>query len=65
MTDATAAVIDTRETNAFGLSVTSAGTPPTPFRFAGQHGYQTDGNTGLMRFGHRYYDASVGAIHQP
>jgi RHS repeat-associated protein len=31
-----------------------------PFGFASQHGYQTDTDTGLMRLGHRYYDASTG-----
>ncbi len=49
----------TLETDAFGstLAATGAG---TPFGFAGQHGYQSDANSGLMRLGHRYYDPSVG-----
>jgi RHS repeat-associated protein len=42
------------------MSVASTGTTPTPFGFAGQHGYQNDSVTGLMRLGHRFYDASVG-----
>jgi RHS repeat-associated protein len=42
------------------MNVAVTGTTPTPFGFAGQHGYQNDSVTGLMRLGHRYYDASVG-----
>jgi RHS repeat-associated protein len=42
------------------MSVAVTGTTPTPFGFAGQHGYQNDSVTGLMRLGHRFYDASVG-----
>jgi len=42
------------------MNVAVTGTTPTPFGFAGQHGYQSDSVTGLMRLGHRYYDASVG-----
>jgi RHS repeat-associated protein len=40
----------------FGRGVLGA----RPFGFAGQHGYQTDTDTGLMRLGHRYYDSSTG-----
>lgn len=42
------------------MTVASSGSTPTPFGFAGQHGYQTDTESGLMRLGHRYYDASTG-----
>jgi len=51
---------DSLDTDAFGMNVASTGTTPTPFGFAGQHGYHNDSVTGLMRLGHRYYDASVG-----
>jgi len=51
---------DSLDTDAFGMSVAVTGTTPTPFGFAGQHGYQNDSVTGLMRLGHRFYDASVG-----
>ncbi len=51
---------DSLDTDAFGMNVAVTGTTPTPFGFAGQHGYQNDSVTGLMRLGHRYYDASVG-----
>ncbi len=51
---------DSLDTDAFGMNVAVTGTTPTPFGFAGQHGYQNDSVTGLMRLGHRFYDASVG-----
>ena len=51
---------DSLDTDAFGMNVAVTGTTPTPFGFAGQHGYQSDSATGLMRLGHRYYDASIG-----
>ena len=57
---ATGIKTDSLDTDAFGMSVASTGTTPTPFGFAGQHGYQNDSVTGLMRLGHRFYDASVG-----
>ncbi len=52
----------TRESDAFGnvWAPGTTGTTATPFGFAGQHGYQTDADSGLMRLGHRYYDASTG-----
>jgi RHS repeat-associated protein len=63
LTDATQTVTDNLETDAFGNVVAVAGggiLGARPFGFAGQHGYQTDTDTGLMRLGHRYYDASTG-----
>ncbi len=33
---------------------------PTPFGFAGQHDYQSDPDSALMKLGHRYYGASTG-----
>jgi RHS repeat-associated protein len=55
-------VTDQMETDAFGNVVGAVGSPlgVRAFGFAGQHGYQTDTDTGLMRLGHRYYDASAG-----
>jgi RHS repeat-associated protein len=50
---------DSLDTDGFGLTVTSSGTTPTPFGFASRYRYQED-STGLMRLGHRYYDASTG-----
>ena len=60
LTSTSGTVTDSRSTDAFGLVVTSSGSTPTPFGFAGSHGYQQDGETGLMRLGHRLYDASTG-----
>jgi RHS repeat-associated protein len=60
LTNASGAVTDAKSTDAFGLVVTSSGSTPTPFGFAGNHGYQQDSETGLMRLGHRMYDASTG-----
>ena len=41
-------------------SSTRMGAPKGPFGFAGSHGYQEDGDTGLKLLGHRYYDPSTG-----
>jgi RHS repeat-associated protein len=60
LTDGSGSVTDSRNTDAFGLVVTTSGSTPTPFGFAGNHGYQQDDETGLMRLGHRMYDASTG-----
>jgi RHS repeat-associated protein len=60
LTNGSGSVTDSRSTDAFGLVVTSSGSTPTPFGFAGNHGYQQDDETGLMRLGHRMYDASTG-----
>jgi RHS repeat-associated protein len=60
LTDGSGSVTDSRSTDAFGMLVTSSGSTPTPFGFAGNHGYQQDSETGLMRLGHRMYDASTG-----
>ena len=42
------------------MLMSTSGSNPTPFGFAGGEQYQTDGDTGLMLLGHRYYDASIG-----
>ena len=60
MSGASGTVTDELETDAFGNTVSSVGSTPSPFGFAGQHGYQTDADSGLMRLGYRFYDASVG-----
>jgi RHS repeat-associated protein len=60
LTNTSGVVTDARSTDAFGMVVTSSGSTPTPFGFAGNHGYQQDSETGLMRLGHRMYDASTG-----
>ncbi len=60
ITNSTQTKTDSLDTDAFGMNIASTGSTPTPFGFAGQHGYQNDSVTGLMRLGHRFYDASVG-----
>lgn len=59
-TDSTQTVQATRTFDAFGLLVSSTGTPRGPFGFVGKAGYQEDGDSGLKLLGHRYYDASTG-----
>ena len=59
-TDAAKSTTATRSYDAFGMLVASTGTPKGPFGFAGVHGYQEDGDTGLKLLGHRYYDPSTG-----
>jgi len=46
--------------DAFGMTVSRAGTTPTAFGFVGAAQYQTDADSGLLLLGHRYYDASIG-----
>ena len=60
LTNTTQMVTDTKSFDAFGMLVTSTGTTPTPFGFAGDWGYQTDTESGLQLLGHRYYDPSLG-----
>jgi len=56
ITDANQALSDSRETDAFGLTVASAGSAPSPFGFVGGQDYQNDADSGLMLLGARYYD---------
>src|SRR5207244_1114823 len=53
-------ITDSRETDAFGLTISSSGSTATPFFFAGGAGYRSDAASGLMLLGERYYDPSVG-----
>ena len=59
-TDAAKSTTATRSYDAFGMLQSTTGTPKGPFGFAGAHGYQEDGDTGLKLLGHRYYDPSTG-----
>ncbi len=43
----------------YGISVTSQGSTPNPFKFIGQHGVMDDGNN-LYYMRARFYDAGVG-----
>ena len=46
--------------DAFGNLVDYSGTWSGQFAYGGAFGYQSDGDSGLMLLGHRYYDASTG-----
>ena len=54
------AVTDTAEFDAFGKVVSRTGTNATQKGFAGEYGYQEDGESGYKLLGHRYYDADTG-----
>jgi RHS repeat-associated protein len=60
LTNTSQTTTDTRTYDAFGLLVSSSGSTPTPFGFAGAWGYQEDPDSGLKLLGHRYYDPSTG-----
>jgi RHS repeat-associated protein len=60
LTNSSEGTTDTRQYDAYGMLVSSTGSTATPFGFAGGCGYQSDGDSGLMLLGHRYYDASTG-----
>jgi RHS repeat-associated protein len=45
---------------AFGQVAGSSGSSASPYMYAGDWGYRTDGDAGLMHVGARYYDAQVG-----
>jgi RHS repeat-associated protein len=49
-----------RAYDAFGNVVGSTGTWQGPFSYGGPFGYQTDGDSGLLLLGHRYYDPTLG-----
>ncbi len=49
-----------RSYDAFGNVVSSTGTWNGPFGYAGEFGYQEDGDSGLKLLGHRYLDSSTG-----
>ncbi|MDX2064779.1 MAG: RHS repeat-associated core domain-containing protein [Fimbriimonadaceae bacterium] len=49
-----------RQYDAFGNVAAVSGTWNGPFGFAGNWGYQEDGDSGLQLLGHRYYDPSTG-----
>jgi RHS repeat-associated protein len=58
--DASQNVTDTFTYDAFGVQTARTGTTMRPFGYAGSHGYQEDGDTGLKLLGHRYYDPTIG-----
>jgi RHS repeat-associated protein len=60
ITDSGASTTDSRAYDAFGLTLSSSGSTPTPFGFVGKGGYLEDADSGLKLLGHRYYDPSTG-----
>ena len=58
-TDSSENVTASRHYDAFGNVINSSGTWEGPFGYAGNFGYQEDGN-GLKLLGHRYYDPDTG-----
>jgi len=60
ITNTSQSTTDTKQYDAFGVLVSSSGSTPTPFGFAGAWGYQEDADSGLKLLGHRYYDPSSG-----
>jgi YD repeat-containing protein len=61
LTDASGVVTATYRTDEFGVPTASAGSSSQPFGFTGE---PRDG-TGLTFLRARYYDASLGAVHEP
>jgi RHS repeat-associated protein len=59
-TDSSGTVTSNKRWDAFGNQQSSSGTQSGPFGFAGDWGYQVDGDASLQLLGHRYYDPSVG-----
>jgi len=59
MSNGSEAITDSREYDAWGLTIASSGSG-SPFGFVGGQGYQKDPDSGLMLLGARYYDPSVG-----
>jgi RHS repeat-associated protein len=53
-------VTQTTTYDAFGNVESSAGSSSNAYKYAGQWGYRSDGDDGLMHVGARYYDPLVG-----
>jgi len=51
--------------DAYGNRSAQAGPDTTALKFAGRHGYQSDGPAGLQLLGARYYDPNVGRFINP
>ncbi|MDE2125190.1 MAG: hypothetical protein KGJ62_01215 [Armatimonadetes bacterium] len=50
----------TQDFDAFGNTIASSGSTSSPYNFAGDWAYQSDGDAGLQHAGARYYDPQVG-----
>ncbi|MDE2125528.1 MAG: hypothetical protein KGJ62_02965 [Armatimonadetes bacterium] len=50
----------TQDFDAFGNTIASSGSTSSPYNFAGDWAYQSDGDAGLQHVGARYYDPQFG-----
>ncbi|MDE2127610.1 MAG: hypothetical protein KGJ62_13565 [Armatimonadetes bacterium] len=50
----------TQDFDAFGNTIASSGSTSSPYNFAGDWAYQSNGDAGLQHVGARYYDPQVG-----
>lgn len=55
LTDSAGAVTDTYAYTAYGLPVASTGSTPNAYKYGGKYGYYTDGPTGIILAGARWY----------
>jgi RHS repeat-associated protein len=59
-TNASQAIVDTANPDAFGKTIGSSGSTNSPFQYGGTSGYQNWGDAGLYHVGARSYDPQVG-----
>jgi len=57
-------IVQTTTYDAFGNVESSTGSSNNAYKYAGQWGYRSDGDDGLMHVGARYYDPLVGRFLQ-
>ncbi|MDE2127990.1 MAG: RHS repeat-associated core domain-containing protein [Armatimonadetes bacterium] len=50
----------TQDFDAFGNTIASSGSTSSPYNFAGDWAYQSNGDAGLQHVGARYYDPQIG-----
>ncbi|MDP9372011.1 MAG: RHS repeat-associated core domain-containing protein [Chloroflexota bacterium] len=65
LTDSAGAVANRYAYDPYGTVTSSSGGVANPWRFGGAYGAYTDGATGLVKIGQRYYDPAVGRWTQP
>ena len=59
-TDSSGTATGTQDFDAFGNTIASSGSTGSPYNFAGDWAYQSNGDAGLQHVGARYYDPQVG-----
>lgn len=60
LTDANQNVTDEYVYDSWGNLITSSGTTQNPLKYVGQRNYRTNGESGLMLLGRRYYNSPEG-----